>query len=113
MINLEVWVPPDEDTIPILDRNDVKECGLITSPGRFGWFIPKNLSRLITNNDAKWGLINQDVDWKFFENEDFVSAFDVTDPVMAELIANASMDNDQTYVCNFNTKSVSSFSFLL
>lgn len=106
MINLEVWVPPDEDTIPILDRNDVKECGLITSPGRFGWFIPKNLSGPIIKNDPKWGLINQDVDWKFFENEDFVSAFDVTDPAMGELIWNASMDNDRTYVCNLNTKLV-------
>lgn len=42
---MEVWIPPQQDTIPLLNKYDVKECGLVAPPGHFGWFVPEALSR--------------------------------------------------------------------
>ncbi|KOC65570.1 Insulin-like peptide receptor [Habropoda laboriosa] len=46
MVNMEVWIPPQMDTMPLLYTHDVKECGSIAPPGHFGWFVPAALSRL-------------------------------------------------------------------
>lgn len=46
MVNMEVWIPPQQDTLPLLNKYDVKECGLIAPPGHFGWFVPEILARL-------------------------------------------------------------------
>ncbi|XP_032691676.1 uncharacterized protein LOC116854152 isoform X2 [Odontomachus brunneus] len=45
MVNMEVWIPPQQDTMPLLNRYNVKECGSIAPPGYFGWFVPEALSR--------------------------------------------------------------------
>ncbi|EZA52311.1 Insulin receptor [Ooceraea biroi] len=45
MVNMEVWIPPQEDTIPLLNKYEVKECGLVAPPGHFGWFVPEALAR--------------------------------------------------------------------
>lgn len=46
MVNMEVWIPPQQDTMPLLNRYDVKECGSVAPPGYFGWFVPEALSEL-------------------------------------------------------------------
>ncbi|XP_011630756.1 uncharacterized LOC105422894 isoform X1 [Pogonomyrmex barbatus] len=45
MVNMEVWIPPQQDTSPLLNKYDVKECGSIAPPGHFGWFVPEALAR--------------------------------------------------------------------
>ncbi|KAL1123963.1 hypothetical protein AAG570_001733 [Ranatra chinensis] len=47
MVNMEVWFPPDLDGN--LDLFSTSEWGSITSPGRFGWFIPMELSNVGPN----------------------------------------------------------------
>ncbi|XP_075213197.1 uncharacterized protein LOC142319607 isoform X2 [Lycorma delicatula] len=42
MANLELWVPPETNLISLEARKHFKETGTISSPGRFGWFIPTN-----------------------------------------------------------------------
>lgn len=49
MVNMEVWTPPHLDTMPLLNKYNVKELGSITSPGRFGWFTPETLSKIDDN----------------------------------------------------------------
>ena len=66
MVNMEVWVPPQEDTMPLLHHYDVKECGSVTSPGRFGWFVPKSLSQ-------------PDDSWRTFVRQETAARFDVDD----------------------------------
>ncbi|XP_011137908.1 uncharacterized LOC105182277 isoform X1 [Harpegnathos saltator] len=44
-VNMEVWISPQQDTTPLLNRYDVKECGSVAPPGHFGWFVPEALSR--------------------------------------------------------------------
>lgn len=45
MVNMEVWIPPQQDTSPLLGKYDVRECGLIAPPGHFGWFVPEALAK--------------------------------------------------------------------
>ena len=95
MINLEVWLPPDMDTIPILATNYVKYCGSVRSPGRLGWFIPVRLTAPIKNHDPTWDIDTPDVNWNLFQNENFVEAFDI-DATLKDVIYNNSLDyNDE------------------
>ncbi|XP_014251648.1 receptor-type guanylate cyclase gcy-19-like [Cimex lectularius] len=41
MIDLEVWITPNLNTIHYTERFAVSECGILAPPGRYGWFIPK------------------------------------------------------------------------
>ncbi|XP_070151049.1 uncharacterized protein [Polyergus mexicanus] len=45
MVNMEVWIPPQQDTSPLLSKYNVKECGSIAPPGHFGWFVPEALAK--------------------------------------------------------------------
>lgn len=45
MVNMEVWIPPQQDTMPLLSNYNVRECGLVAPSGHFGWFVPEALSR--------------------------------------------------------------------
>ncbi|KAF7994006.1 hypothetical protein HCN44_011275 [Aphidius gifuensis] len=63
MINMEVWVPPQFNKISELNNYDIKSCGsLVSSPGRFGWFIPKILS---DSNDNSYVFNNHEKASKF------------------------------------------------
>ncbi|XP_030749572.1 atrial natriuretic peptide receptor 2-like isoform X2 [Sitophilus oryzae] len=79
-INLEVWIPPDYDTYVV---DFVKECGSVSPPGRFSWFIPVNLTAPIRNyynpyqSDSIWSI-----HWRFFREEKFVNFFDMDQELM-------------------------------
>lgn len=64
MVNMEVWIPPQLDTTPLLNKYDVKECGSVAPPGHFGWFIPKTLSL-------------PDDSWTSFTKQETAARFDV------------------------------------
>lgn len=85
MVNMEVWIPPHVDTMPLLSKYDVLQAGTITSPGHFGWFVPARLSRL---NDS----------WVTFTKPDTAARFDVDD-VYLEKIINATMNTNREYYC--------------
>jgi hypothetical protein len=85
MVNMEVWIPPQLDTISLLSKHDVLQVGSITSPGHFGWFIPNRLSRL---NDS----------WLTFTKQDTAARFDV-DEINLRKIMNATMSVDNKYYC--------------
>ncbi|XP_012274072.1 uncharacterized protein LOC105696282 isoform X2 [Orussus abietinus] len=72
MVNMEVWIPPEEDTMPYLNQYDVHECGSIAPPGHFGWFIPEKLSR-------------SDDTWLSFTKRDTAIRFDVDGKVLSSL----------------------------
>ncbi|KAG5329551.1 ILPR protein, partial [Acromyrmex charruanus] len=55
MVNMEVWIPPQQDTSPLLSKYDVKECGSIAPPGHFGWFVPETLAR----SDDRWLMFSK------------------------------------------------------
>ncbi|XP_029044486.2 receptor-type guanylate cyclase gcy-4-like [Osmia bicornis bicornis] len=86
MVNMEVWVPPQLDTMPLLNSNDVKECGSIAPPGHFGWFVPESLSRL---GDS----------WITFARRETVARFDV-DEITLNKIKNFTVNPvNRTYYC--------------
>ncbi|KAK0157842.1 hypothetical protein PV328_011532 [Microctonus aethiopoides] len=90
MVNMEVWIPPQEDTIQLLNRYDVKECGSVTSPGRFGWFVPEKLS---DPND----------NWQMFKKPEQLLRFDIThddDDDIFNIIKNSTFDSiNEQYYC--------------
>ncbi|XP_033208855.1 uncharacterized protein LOC117167784 isoform X3 [Belonocnema kinseyi] len=45
MVNMELWIPPQLDTMSLLNKYNVKEVGSIAPPGRFGWFVPESLAK--------------------------------------------------------------------
>lgn len=59
MINVEVWVPPENDTIPILDIHHVRECGTIAPPIRFGWFIPNIKNKKPNDQSIHWTMFTK------------------------------------------------------
>ncbi|KAK2582228.1 hypothetical protein KPH14_004575 [Odynerus spinipes] len=65
MVNMEVWISPQDDTMPLLNKYDVKECGAVAPPGHYGWFIPQKLYRI---EDS----------WVAFTNRESASRFDVS-----------------------------------
>ncbi|XP_076270946.1 uncharacterized protein LOC143202875 isoform X1 [Rhynchophorus ferrugineus] len=74
-INLEVWIPPDYDTYA---TDFVIECGSVSPPGRFGWFIPNELTGPIRDyyNPNKLNDIRS-IHWRFFRDEKVVKFFDI------------------------------------
>lgn len=64
MVNMEVWIPSQLDTVPLLNSHDIRECGFIAPPGRFGWFVPSKLSSINDN-------------WLTFANRETAARFDV------------------------------------
>lgn len=97
MINVEVWVTPEVDMMPLIDTHSVNEGGTLGPPGRFGWFIPRKLMspiksffRMKTNDPLL------DVHWTLFKDQSFVSLFDITDPKLLEYLRNNSYVNSET-----------------
>ncbi|XP_043673459.1 uncharacterized protein LOC122631609 isoform X2 [Vespula pensylvanica] len=66
MVNMEVWIPPQEDTMPLLNKYDVKECGAVAPPGHFAWFVPEKLYSI---EDS----------WVTFVNRESAARFDVSE----------------------------------
>ncbi|XP_074115403.1 uncharacterized protein LOC141538040 isoform X1 [Cotesia typhae] len=85
MVNIEAWIPPQEDTTQILNRYDVKECGSITTPGRFSWYIPIELS-------------DPDDNWRTFAYPKTASRFDLNDTILT-LIQNLTQAPNGRYYC--------------
>lgn len=98
MVNLEVWVPPENNTMPLLDFFNVKEGGYIAPPGRFGWFIPielVNSVRLIM--DKSWLPDAEDLHWTVFRNQKKTAEiFSVTNSSDVKFIAENSIKNAAT-----------------
>lgn len=86
MVNMEVWIPPQQDTLPLLNQYNVKECGLIAPPGHFGWFVPEVLAR---PNDS----------WRVFSELETASRFAI-DEAYLPLVKNLTMNpNTSDYYC--------------
>lgn len=89
MINMEVWIPPQYDTTIIMNHYDAKEAGSLTTPGRFGWFIP---AKLIDIND----------NWRTFAIQETAARFDVDETVqhrINKLTIKNSTNNQTFYYC--------------
>lgn len=70
MVNMEVWIPPQQDTSPLLNKYDVKECGSIALPGHFGWFVPEALAKY----DDSWLVFSKpETARKFAVDETYLS----------------------------------------
>lgn len=83
---MEVWIPPQLDTMPLLNSHDVKECGSIAPPGHFGWFVPIALSR---RSDS----------WIIFTELEKASRFEMDESTL-ESIRNFTIDpKTKTYYC--------------
>ncbi|XP_076766818.1 uncharacterized protein LOC143433365 [Xylocopa sonorina] len=78
MVNMEVWIPSQLDTTPLLNSLELKECGFIAPPGHFGWFVPTELSSINDN-------------WITFTNRETASRFDV-DASTLNTIGNLTVD---------------------
>ncbi|XP_014611297.1 PREDICTED: receptor-type guanylate cyclase gcy-4-like isoform X1 [Polistes canadensis] len=86
MVNMEVWILPQEDTMPLLNKYEVKECGAIAPPGHFSWFIPEKLYRMDDN-------------WVSFTNRESAARFDVSESILLR-IKNFTMNpNTKRYYC--------------
>ncbi|XP_012229636.1 uncharacterized isoform X1 [Linepithema humile] len=87
MVNMEVWIPPQQDTLPLLNKYNVKECGLIAPPGHFGWFVPEVLAR-------------PDDNWMIFSKLETASRFAI-DEAYLPLVKNFTMDSvTADYYCH-------------
>lgn len=96
MVNLEVWIPPENNTAPLMD-NHIKECGYIAPPGRFGWFIPVELiSHLRLILDKRWSPEAQDLHWTAFRDIRVSAVFSVTNKLDMRLIEESSIKNFTT-----------------
>jgi len=87
MVNMEVWIPPQEDTIPLLNKYEVKECGLIAPPGYFGWFVPEALAK-------------PDDSWLVFSRLETASRFAI-DEAYLSMVKNFTIDTskENEYYC--------------
>ncbi|XP_015177762.1 PREDICTED: receptor-type guanylate cyclase gcy-4-like isoform X2 [Polistes dominula] len=86
MVNMEVWILPQEDTMPLLNKYEVKECGAIAPPGHFSWFIPE---KLYTIDDS----------WVSFTNRENAARFDVSELTLHR-IQNLTMNpSTKRYYC--------------
>ncbi|KAL0107243.1 hypothetical protein PUN28_015647 [Cardiocondyla obscurior] len=86
MVNMEVWIPPQQDTLPLLSKYAVKECGSIAPPGHFGWFVPETLAK-------------PDDNWLTFSRLETASRFAVDEaylPMVKSFMTNA---NTGEYYC--------------
>ncbi|XP_077272002.1 uncharacterized protein LOC143902726 [Temnothorax americanus] len=87
MVNMEVWIPPQQDTSPLLSKYDVKECGSIAPPGHFGWFVPTELAR-------------PDDSWLVFTRLETASRFAI-DGVNLQMVKNCMKNENMTeYYCH-------------
>lgn len=79
-INLEVWISPNYDTY-VTDL--VKECGSVSPPGRFGWFIPISMTKPIQNyfNPENMSDIKS-IHWRHFRDRKFVDNFHIADNLL-------------------------------
>ncbi|XP_076647965.1 uncharacterized protein LOC143356288 [Halictus rubicundus] len=56
LVNLEAWIPSQEDTTPLHNLyTDVKDLGTIAPPGHFGWLVPEPFSRA----GESWGTFTR------------------------------------------------------
>ncbi|KAF5297767.1 hypothetical protein FQR65_LT09941 [Abscondita terminalis] len=93
MINVEVWVPPEFDTIPLLDTHHVRECGTIAPPVRFGWFIP-------IINDKRFPASDRDIHWSLLKDSKYVQNYEIRDESDWNLImANSKNPQTKEYYC--------------
>lgn len=84
---MEVWIPPQQDTSPLLNKYDVKECGSIAPPGHFGWFVPEALAR-------------PDDSWLVFSRLEIAGRFAVDEthlPIVKKFMTNT---NTGEYYCH-------------
>lgn len=84
-INLEMWIPPDYDTYATYF---VKECGSISAPGRFGWFIPLDKAGPIKSfyNPVEEERPDiKSVHWRYLRSLKFVKYFHIDDDIVDEL----------------------------
>ncbi|CAH1133811.1 unnamed protein product [Ceutorhynchus assimilis] len=82
-INLEVWIPPDYDTYV---TDFVKECGSLSPPGRFGWFIPIDLTYPIKNYynpDNRPDI--KSIHWRHFREPKIVRYFEMKQSVLNDI----------------------------
>ncbi|XP_029161523.1 receptor-type guanylate cyclase gcy-5-like [Nylanderia fulva] len=87
MVNMEVWIPPQQDTSPLLSKYNVKECGSIAPPGYFGWFVPEALAR-------------PDESWSVFSRLETASRYAV-DEAYLSIIKNSTINPDtRDYYCH-------------
>ncbi|KAL1491180.1 hypothetical protein ABEB36_011819 [Hypothenemus hampei] len=85
-INLEVWIPPDYDTYI---TEFVKECGSVSPSGRFGWFIPLNLTEPIRSYYNPNGDPDiKSIHWRYFRDRQFVKFFDIDEKILINMSHN-------------------------
>ncbi|XP_067007078.2 uncharacterized protein [Anabrus simplex] len=65
-VNLEVWLPPQMDIAVFANLFHVKDCGNVSPPGRFGWFIPSNFSHRNPGMDH-WRIFADPMKAKLFD----------------------------------------------
>ncbi|XP_050310160.1 retinal guanylyl cyclase 2-like isoform X2 [Anthonomus grandis grandis] len=96
-INLEVWIPPNYDTY-VTDL--VKECGSISPPGRFGWFIPLDLTYPIKEyyNPENQSDIKS-IHWRHFRDRHFVKLFDLTAQDLRHIEDRGWNKYENEYIC--------------
>ncbi|XP_066143378.1 uncharacterized protein [Euwallacea fornicatus] len=97
-INLEVWISPEYDTYV---TDFVKECGNLSPPGRFGWFIPINLTGPIKEYYSQEGRTDiRTIHWRHFRDPNFVKFFEIEDKVVDTLLKMAFENATKTlFVC--------------
>ncbi|XP_063228981.1 atrial natriuretic peptide receptor 2-like [Bacillus rossius redtenbacheri] len=90
MVNLEVWVPPNT-TIDFgsLGNSHVRELGKIAPPGRFGWFVPKDLSQIIPGMDH----------WHIFTDPSSASVFNVSESDWSRIVSYTRDEKNKKYFC--------------
>lgn len=91
-INLEVWMPPDFDTIQVESTKSVEDCGNVASiGGRFGWFIPNDLIQPLKKYYDRWYDEISEVSWTIFKNAKIASYFEIENDDYTHLRANMSL----------------------
>ncbi|XP_015433610.1 PREDICTED: uncharacterized protein LOC107189564 [Dufourea novaeangliae] len=87
MVNMEVWIPPQVDPMPLLAVFDVRDSGSIAPPGHFGWFVPEAFSR-------------PGESWVTFTRPETALRFDVDEATLS-MIRNHTIDPiTRTHYCN-------------
>ncbi|XP_017773040.1 PREDICTED: uncharacterized protein LOC108560102 isoform X2 [Nicrophorus vespilloides] len=97
IINLDVPMPLNYLQKASLD-NCIKDLGTMLPSGRFGWFVPKDLTQPIQKFDSKWS--GEQFSWTYFMNTKFASAFEIDDAYKRMLDATAINGTTNSYFCN-------------
>ncbi|XP_060518097.1 receptor-type guanylate cyclase gcy-13-like isoform X2 [Cylas formicarius] len=99
-INLEVWIPPDYDTYA---TEFVKECGSVSPPGRFGWFIPIEHTQPIKTYYNPTGEVDvKSVHWRYFRDKTFAQIFNIDQDILDNIDDHNLSKKDGQYVCSYN-----------